>query len=374
MEILHVITGLGLGGAEGVLYRLIGADDPRRHQVLALGDSEPYGARLRALGVKVWGLGLPSVAWHRLPQILRQVRAALRPRPRLIQTWLYHADLVGGSLGRAYGIPVVWNLRHVPFPADSKIARLGRWHRACASWLPTGIIACGETVRRAHEQLGYRPARWWVIPNGCDVERFQPDPRLREVVRARLALPPDLPILGMIGRWDPQKDLPTLLSALNALRWHGVPFRLVLAGQGMDPGNAELRALLLHMGVDDCTLALGSYPDLPGLYNALDLLILPSAYGEGCPNVLLEAMACGVPAVATTIGETPEILGPTGWTVPPRDPAALATTLLAALIAWRDQVAWEARRQAARQRICERFTLDQMLHRYRTLWESVCAA
>jgi glycosyltransferase involved in cell wall biosynthesis len=178
----------------------------------------------------------------------------------------------------------------------------------------------------------------------------------------------DTPLLGMVGRFDPQKDHENLLRALDQLKQAGTLFRCVLVGRGLDATNDQLTAWLEQYGFQDDVLLLGQRSDVPAVMSALDLHVLSSAYGEAFPNVLAEAMACGTPCVTTDVGDAAAIVGDTGWVAPPADTARLAEAIEAALAVRDDSSVWQARREAARTRVAERFSLEKMVAAYHAVW------
>jgi len=373
MRVLHIITGLNDGGAEAVLYRLVTHDADNDHHVVSLTGEGKYGLLLQEKGIKVTALEMPRgrVTASGFLQLWRTVRAV---RPDVVQTWMYHADLVGGIAARAAGTPVVWGIRNTTLePGRSSRATI--WvARVCAwlsRWVPNRIVVCAQAAQAVHTALGYDAARMVVIPNGYDLSRFAPDFRLRQGLRAQWGVSDDLALLGMVARWDPQKDHINLIDALALLRRCGHVCRAVLVGTGVDEHNATLMRRIADVGLSDWVQPLGPRTDVPAVMNALDVHVLSSAYGEAFPNVLAEAMACGTPCVTTDVGDAAQIVGDTGWVVPPRNSQALAEALAQALTAQDDRAAWATRQQRCRERIAENYSIEAMVQRYRQVWREV---
>ena len=373
MKVLHVITGLNDGGSEAVLYRLITYDPQDTHVVVSLTGEGKYGPLLRQAGVLVAALDMPRgrVTWRGLIQLWRLLRAT---KPDVVQTWMYHADLLGGLLARLRRIPVVWGIRNTTLvPGQSTRSTL--WvARACAALsrvVPQRIVACAQAAVTVHGALGYDTARMVVIPNGYDLTRFAPDRAARQRLRQAWGVADDVPLIGMVARFDPQKDHANFIDALGHLARQGMAFAAVAVGTGVDEDNAALVGRIEAQGLVDRMRLLGPTQDVSGVMNALDLHVLSSAYGEAFPNVLAEAMACGTPCVSTDVGDAAAIVGETGWIVPPKDSVALAQAIEAALSAWRDRAAWAQRQAACRARISEHFSIESMAHRYRAVWQQV---
>ncbi|WKT82984.1 MULTISPECIES: glycosyltransferase [unclassified Thermosynechococcus] len=369
MKVLHIITGLADGGAEAVLYRLVCHDPDDQHHVVSLTTEGKYGPLLREAGVEVTALAMPRgrLTAAGLRGLWRTVRLV---QPDLVQTWMYHADLLGGLVGRMTGVPVVWGIRHTTLePGKSArntrvVARLCAW---LSRWLPVRIVACAEAAVEVHAALGYDRHRMVVIPNGYDLSCFAPDDEARKRLRDQWQVPDDLLLIGMVARFDPQKDHGNLIAALADVARRGVRFCAVLVGSAITPENRELSHAVQAAGLSERVWLLGPRTDVPAVMNALDVHVLSSA-AEAFPNVLAEAMACGTPCVATDVGDAARIVGETGWIVPPKDSAALAQAILAALTAHADRESWRKRQWACRARIAEHFSIEAMVQRYRAVW------
>lgn len=366
VTVLHLITGLERGGAETMLAKLVEGLDPARCRsiVVSMTDEGVLGARLRAAGVPLVTLGLRR--GRPTPAALARLLAIMcRERPSVLQSWLYHADLLAlVASWMAPGTALAWNLRcsDMELGQYSRQIRLVRRLLAWASGRPAAIIVNSEAGRRFHASLGYHPRAWSIIPNGFDTERFRPDPAARQAWRQRLGLGEGEILVGMVARVDAMKDHATFLAAAALVAAHRPDVAFVLAGRGTE-------SLALPAGLVGRLHALGERDDVAAILAALDLAILSSAFGEGFPNVLGEAMACGVPCIATDVGDSAAIIGDTGLIVPARDPQALA----AAILSWldRDPAARREAGAAARRRIIEHFALPAIVERYASLYEGL---
>lgn len=366
MNVVHVITGLGIGGAEGALYRLctLGKDDTK-HTVIALSGRDVNSDRLEAAGIAVHCLEMPrgQVTLRGLYRLFQLIR---RLRPTLVQTWMYHADLLGGVVARLSGVrAVVWGVRG-PLLAEQTSRKTRFVARCCAllsSIIPARIISNSAFAVETHCARGYRRDKFVVIANGFAVDRFVPDERQRAALRAQLGLSDEVPVIGMVARFHPYKDHSNLLAALRLLKERGHAFQCLVVG----PGVEELQMPIAADGLAGMVSLLGSRDDIPAIMNALDIHVL-SSVGEAFPNVLAEAMSCGIPCVATNVGDVATIIGNTGWLVPPRRPDLLAKAVAQALEARRDNHAWAKRRAACRERILTNFTLSRMCDAFQQLW------
>jgi glycosyltransferase involved in cell wall biosynthesis len=367
--ILHIITGLNDGGAEAVLYRLCTADRCHKHHVVSLMDCGKYGPMLEAAGIPVTTIGLPrgkvTVAGF------RNLRCAIRDlHPDAVQTWMYHADLLGGLAARLAGVRnVTWGIHHTTLDPKQSPRSTILVAKVCAllsRWIPRRIVCCAEASREIHAELGYDVVRMRVIPNGYDLSVFQPDLTAGANLRRDLGLAADALVIGFVARFDPLKDHHTLLQALALLRGRGIAPICLLIGTGLGPENQQLAAWIAETVPGDQIRLLGRRDDIPAMMNALDLHVM-SSYSEAFPNVLAEAMACGTPCVSTDVGDARAIVGATGRIVPPRDPAALAMAI-AEMLAAQAAPDWAVRRAAARIHVAENFSLERMVDAYHRVW------
>jgi glycosyltransferase involved in cell wall biosynthesis len=369
-HILHVITGLANGGAEAVLYRLCSTDQANVHTVISLMDEGHYGPRLAGVGVTVHSLGMPrgKVTAGGLVKLWKLIRAA---RPDVVQTWMYHADLLGGAAARLAGVKaVVWGVHHTtlePGKSSRMTMLIARVLASLSHWLPRQIALCAEKSARVHTALGYTPGKMVVIANGYDLGNFAPSAQSRSALRDAWGVPAAMPLLGMVSRYDPQKDHANLIRALAWLSDAGHSFRCALVGPGMTNDNAELVHQIDRAGLAQAILLMGPRNDIPAVMNALDLHLLSSS-AEAFPNVLAEAMACGTPCVTTDVGDAALIVGDTGWVAPPGNAEALAAAIGLAMAA-RGQQDWSLRQRAARARVEQNFSLDRMVAGYNAVWQ-----
>jgi glycosyltransferase involved in cell wall biosynthesis len=373
ISILWLISGLEYGGAEMMLYKLLSHMDRSRFtsQVVSMTDLGPFSRKIQELGVPLWSLkmrrGIPNpMGIVRLAHWLRQAK------PDVIQTWMYHADLIGGLAAKlAGGIPVAWGIRQSNLSNHGNRRLTIYTKTMCAqvsNWLPTRIVCCSEASQRLHTALGYASQKMVVIPNGFDLSAFKADLIARKSVRAELRIPADAPLIGLVGRFDPQKDHRNFVCAAALLHHSRPDVHFLLCGDDVTWENARLRGWIEKAGIRKQCVLLGRRDDMPRLTAALDIASL-SSFGEGFPNVIGEAMACGVPCVVTDVGDCALIVGQTGRVVPPQNEKELANAL-GELV----RLGREGRSQlgaAARRRILEYFNLPDIVGRYESLYQEI---
>ena len=356
-----------------MLYKLVSSMDRDKFkiQVVSLTDIGPIGKKIEDLGISVRALGMKRGTPD--PRMLfKLTRWLKKDRPDIIQTWMYHSDLMGGLAARLAGrIPVVWGIRHSNLdPKGNK--RTTIWTaKTCAwfsRWLPVKIVCCSEASKRVHTALGYDPDRMAVIPNGFDLNLFKLDLEEGTLVRQELGIPEDTIIIGMVGRFDPQKDHLNFIKGAALLQKKIPDVQFLLCGDDVTWGNHQLSTWIKNAGLSGYFHLLGRRNDIPRIMTALDIAS-SSSYGEGFPNVVGEAMACGTPCVVTDVGDSASIVGDTGIVVPPKDSNDLA-------LAWKELIEiGKDRRQRlgdnARRRIREKFSLPSVVERYEELYKCV---
>jgi glycosyltransferase involved in cell wall biosynthesis len=373
LRIALLIGSLNYGGAEMQLTVLANGLVRLRHETSVL-EIHPNGKlRERLLpDVRVRCLGKRG-RWGAIGCLRKLFRVLDEERPDVLYAFMPVANLLASlATLRSPKLTLVWGVR----ASDMDLRHYG-WTSRLAYWLerrfsryPNLIIANSQAGRRHAVSRGFPDnGRFVVIPNGIDVDRFRPDPTLRDALRAEWNVLPHETLMGIVGRLDPMKDYPSFLSAaaMVARREHGV--RFVSVGTGPAQYAAGLREQARQLGLDGKMTWAGPRGDLPAVYNALDLLVSSSAFGEGFSNVLGEAMACGVPCVATDVGDAREILGDGDAVVPPRDPKALAAGMLTLLERRRSEGPGLGAR--VRRRAAEKFSPDLLVQRTKAALESV---
>ncbi len=375
IKIMHIITDLSTGGAERMLDKLLCRMDRSRFQnvVVSMTNLGTLGERIKSSGISVFTLGMrlgvPNpIGLGRLLRILR------KERPHILQTWLYHADLLGLIAGKMARVStIIWNLRcsDMDMRYYSKLSSLVINLLAKLSSFPEAVLVNSEAGQKFHRDLGYKPRRWVHIPNGFDLDCFQPDSNARATFRNELGVSDDIILIGLVARYDPMKDHETFLQAACLLLKNYAGVHFVLVGSGVDDSNKDLSASIVTLGKAKCFHLLGERKDIPHIMAALDIAAITSLT-EGFSNVVGEAMASGVPCVVTDVGDLAMIVGDTGCVVPPKDPEALAS-------AWREliDIGTEARYKlgiSARCRIEENFSLSHIISKYEIVYEEFASS
>jgi glycosyltransferase involved in cell wall biosynthesis len=326
-KICHLITTLGSGGAESMLARLVVYGlriSTFDHVVISLTDDGVFGKFLRDRGVKVFSIGMkrPSIAGWALVRLRSLLR---RERPAILMSWLYHADFLALIIGRIAGVRrIVWNIRtsKLDFDVyDGSIKYVFQANRVLSHY-PDLVIYNSLAGCQHHRAAGFNPKRWTYLPNGFDLDLFRPNPSARRSFRNSLRLDDSTFLIGMVARYDPVKDHKTFLAAAADLSKQVNNVHFVLVGRDR---NGQLSACVESSPIRHRVHFLGERKDIADINAALDLATLTSSFGEGFPNVLGEAMACGVPCVSTDVGDASKIIGGYGIIVPPMNTTALSS-------------------------------------------------
>jgi glycosyltransferase involved in cell wall biosynthesis len=306
--VTHIITSLDTGGAEESLCKLVTATlDHFDHRVISFGAPSDLSERIVRAGAHVDSLDAGNSGPLALWRAWRLMRAVPSD---LVQGWMYHGNLLGSLLRRLTTprVPLAWNVRHSPSDFVRERWTI-RWSiRLARAFTPDLVIYNSHMGQAVHADLGYGRLPSVVIPNGVDTGRFRPDPEARERLRSAHAAHASGSWVGVVCRLHPDKGVDVFLSALAVLRARGLSVQPVLAGPGMDRENTVLTAMISDAGLDPAdVLYLGTLGDPAAVLPAFDVLAVPSRT-EGMPNILLEALACGVPAVATDVGDVACVL------------------------------------------------------------------
>ena len=369
IRIFHLITDLEVGGAEVMLAKLVEGMNRRRYAniVISLTERGQLGAIIESTGIPVHCLGMQK-GKSSLASFLKLIRLLRTLRPTFVQSWLYHADLLGILAAVSTGLaPVIWNVRCSDMDMRKYSFQTKLVLRALVlfSRMPRAILVNSESGKDVHARLGYKARRWEVIPNGFDLERFRPSLFLREKMRRALLLSDELLVVGIVARVDPMKDHETFFEAARQVLAVRANVRFLCIGMHSE----SLEPLVEKKCLTGKIHLLGLETDIHMILPGLDIFCLSSAFGEGFPNVLGEAMSCEVPCVSTDVGDARMLLGETGVVVPSQDPSSLAKGIIQLI-----DLGGEGRKalgRSARERIRSEYALPNIIDRYEKFYDSL---
>jgi glycosyltransferase involved in cell wall biosynthesis len=371
MRVLHVITALGVGGAERMLLKLLGARalGRCRQEVIAMLPG-PMGASMRATGAQVHELnflgGVPLIGGS-----VGLVQAARKFDPDVVQGWLYHGNL-GAALARRSlhrRVPLVWGIRQslASLEGENWFARVGIALNKMGSAHPDRLLFNSRTSLAQHSAFGFLTERADYLPNGFDTTNFRPDLQARARWRAAWNIDDDTVVYGMFARFHPSKDHASFLAAAARVRAERPASRFVLAGTGVDIDNPALARAVQEAGLVNHVHLIGERHDVAGVLPALDVYVSSSIAIEAFSNSVGEAMCCGLPTIVTNVGDSPLVVANTGRVVPPADPDALT----AAMVSMHD-LGRSGRAELgaqARRRVVSEFDIEAVAGRYASLYD-----
>jgi glycosyltransferase involved in cell wall biosynthesis len=373
MKICHVIITLSiLGGAQRMLVRLLMANPERAKNqlVIVLCQAGAWGEQLKSIGVTVHELDMHS--FLDIPRILISLKKLISEfQPDIVQTWMYHADLLGGVAAHWAGCKnIIWGIRRTSLSlSDSKMTLIIM--KICAllsNWLPKKIISVAEAGRIAHINAGYSASRMIVIGNGFDFDNLQASLQQRAEFREQYNLADTEIVIGCLGRFNHAKGQDNFVQAAALLCQKNSKIKFLMVGRDCDDSNLKLQDWINNYGIKDNFILLGERYDVPICLSGMDVFCMPSRT-EGFPNALGEAMAMGLPCVATDVGDTRMLAGDTVTIVPSEDAEALASAVQKIIDmshAQRTQMG-----QIAKQRVMSEFSMEKACEQFGRVYQEL---
>lgn len=357
-----------------MLFRYLRANGnaAANHLVVSVMSKGPVAAMLDSLGVEVIDLGVAGAA--DIPRAVARLAALfVRRPPAVVHGWMYHGSLVATLallLGRHSRVGLVWGIHHsLADPANEK--RMTRTVLTALRQLAPradAITYCSREAARQHSAFGLSSARARFVPNAIDTDEFHPDPAAQARLRTVASVPNDRLIVGCVGRTHPMKDHAGFAQVIAMLVQRGIDMHGVLIGDGQPEGDAMRVAAAA--GVADRLTALPARGDLPTLVPGFDVYLLSSAWGEALPLAVAEAMASGVPAAVTDVGDCAWLVGSTGRVCPPRRPDLLADEVQDLLLLSKEERAEVS--TACRVRIMQMLSMAEYVANHAELYQGCC--
>jgi len=371
-RIIHIITSLGSGGAEAMLYKLLGGMNEKRfdQSVVVLMDAGFYGSKIRSMGIPVNTLDMQR-SRPKLRSIMKLRKLIADYDPALIQGWMYHGNLAA-ELAMTFAkdsTESIWNIRHSidSLCHEKRLTRIVIRLGARLSSRPARIIYNARVSAIQHEEIGYSASGRVVLPNGFDTDEFRFSAAARKRIRAELNILDDEYLVGTVARYHPIKDVQNLIRSAALICESNPKLRFALVGSGMISSKPNINEPIVTAGLQSRFRLLGERTDIPDVMSAFDLFVLPSR-SEAFPNVIGEAMACERPCVATDVGDCAALLGDHGILVSPGDSKALAGAILK-MLAMTEHERREMGR-SLRRRVVDNFALPHIVDKYQDLYRS----
>lgn len=373
MKIIHVITSLNVGGAEQALERLLLTTPDAQYNtlVISLKNLGKIGEELQSRGFEVVALNMRSFLAFPVG-IFRLYRIICQFQSDIVQTWLYHADLIGGVAAKIVGVKcIIWGIRTTELDSGSKLTAWIRKLLARLSYvIPAKIVCVAEASRKKHIALGYDASKMVVIGNGFELSQMHSTPELRAALRLSAGLSDSDVVIGTLGRLSQEKGQDVFVRSAGLIAQEYPNVRFLMVGRGLEPVNETLMRWINATGFADRFVLMGERRDIAVVLSAMDIFCLPSR-SEGFPNVLGEAMAMGLPCVTTDVGDAGVLLGDTGILVQKDDYEALAVGLKQMLDMSQDEKT--ALGERARLRVQNEFTMDRMRKKFEAVYAEILA-
>jgi len=371
MRIVHVITDLDTGGAEIMLYKLLYSmryDKPCKFLVVSLMGEGRITNMIKELGIRVETLNLNQGERPGYKN-LRNLKNFIKTfNPDIVQGWMYHGNIAATIsilfFSRKHKkIKLFWNIRQTLYDISNE-KRQTRWLIILSRWLsflPYSIIYNSTLSMEQHTAMGFSDKKINMIPNGFDLQKFRPDQNHRQQLREELEVSEDTILIGHISRFHPMKDHATFFRAIDRVTeniynsGNKQEVLFLLAGHKVEDklsSNASIRFL-------------GQRDDIPRVMSALDILVSSSAWGEGFPNVVGEAMASEVPCVVTDVGDSANIVGKYGKVCTVSNDHCIADSLLQLI---RNKEERKILGKQARKRIKEKYSMGKIKKEYLKEW------
>jgi glycosyltransferase involved in cell wall biosynthesis len=374
MKIVHVISGLDIGGAEMMLFKLLSTMDPEKFEsvVVSLTSKSVIGKRLEKIGIPVYALklrktGLSVKSVWKIREVFREFK------PDIIQGWMYHGNLVAQIMGLLLKKrpKIFWNIRHSlhELKSEKRAMQICIKLGAMFSEQVDRIIYNAHVSASQHENIGYYAKIKSVLPNGFNTEYFLPSTSANVMMKKELGVDDSVQIVGMVCRYHPMKDHINFFKAAKEVIKINRKVCFVCVGRDVTEDNILLTSKIEEMGLTENIYLLGERQDIPSIMAGLDVLVLASSHGEGFPNVMGEAMSCGVLCVATDVGDSAWVLDSCGLIVKPRDSERLANGICNLLEMDRNES--RGLREKARRRIVDCFSIETVTKQYENLYHEV---
>ncbi len=370
-SVLHIINSLEVGGAETFLSRLILNDKSNKHIVVCLikNNSKLYKI-LKKNNILIYNLNFNNV-FNSIYFSLKLLKIIYQINPDLIQTWLYHSDLIGGVIGKVFfRKKIIWSIRtSLENSEDYKLTTrlICKLNSKLSHWIPSSIIFCSNRIFHEHINIGFKKEISSVIQNGVDMNVFFRK-QLNERDYLKKYFPNNVTRFAIIANFVPQKDHFSLIRAIERLSKKQYKFKVLLIGRMENDFNFNYKFLLdyIHESkVHNLVDFYGFSSDIPNILRNIDFLIL-SSKSEGFPNVLIEAMASGVPCISTNVGDAAEIVGLSGWICPPQNHIALSNCIEKALKV--DSYEYDALSRKCVERVKNNYDIKKMVKKYSDIY------
>lgn len=371
MKITHIITDLGEGGAQKVLLNLCQATAKSHdHTIIALHNSRNIIVNQK-YNLKIYFLNLNQFPFGSFLSIIKLIKILSKKKSDIIQTWLYHADFIGGLTAFFLGHKnIFWTIRDCSIDVNTKLLTklIVILLSKLSYFIPKKIIYnSNNALNKFNTKYGYDKRKSFLIQNGFDIDNYTIDKQYRKSLRNELQINEFEPVLGMVARFHPVKNHIYLFKTLNYVKRKFPNIKCLLVGNDLDDNNLFLKKMIKDNELQENIVLLGIRRDIVKIMNSIDIHLL-SSKSEAFPNVIGEAMACGTPCISTNVGDAKDIVGNNGWIVPINDALAFSETIILAI----NQINCNHEKMNSnifRKRIIDYFSKEKMVQKFLEIWQ-----
>jgi glycosyltransferase involved in cell wall biosynthesis len=365
MKVLHVITGLNTGGAEMMLFKLCkySKSNNIEHIVISLSGKGPIGKKMEQEDIKVIYLNFnkrnPFINLIEFKKIIDLIK---KHKINIVQGWLYHGNIVASLLKILNKrLLVLWNVRHSVnnIKEEAFIMQLSIKINGKLSGFTDIIINNSVTSSIQHEKLGFSINKTVIIPNGFDLNLFKPNKNISTIKKGKPFK------IASLARYHKMKGHKLLIDIAKELDNLGYDCLFYLYGKNINSDNFELTNYIATNNVKNVLLK-DEVSNPEDIIKEFNLLLSTSLYGEGFPNIIGEAMASGVPVIASNVGDSSYLVGDTGYVIEPGNLKGFVEAIIN--IIEMDESRYFDLREKSRQRISEKFSIDQIVNKYNELY------
>lgn len=366
IKIAHIIVGLNNGGAEMMLYKLLKYVNNEKYEcsVISMMDEGIMGERIKKLGIPVYCLNMK----RGVPSIRAVIKTlSLCKDKDIIQTWMYHADLLGFIISKILKKKIIWGIHHSNLEKDKNkkstllIAKINSY---LSRWADN-IISCSIVAKEKHVEYGYCEKKINIIPNGFELDKFKYIENSKKILEKEFPILKNKLIFALVARYEILKDHKTCFEAMKIVKErYSKNFILLLCGTNINKNNLELIKLIKKNNIQKNVLLMDIRDDIPIIMSATDIYISSSS-GEGFPNVIGEAMACETPCIVTDVGDSAYIVGNTGEVAIRQMPVQLAEKIISFI----KEKKYLTNRKLCRERVLKKFEINKIVKEYENLYK-----
>lgn len=306
MKILHIIIGLGNGGAENTLFKISSTKkNAYLHEVISLTRNKSLLSKFKKNNIKVYFLNFAKYSLN-IFQIIKLILLIKKINPQLICSWMYHAIFISILIKNFFKKKNIWLIRHGNFNKKYTkkttlfLKNIIKKFSSCADH----IIYCSHSSKKIHTEYGFSNLNAKVIVNGVDINKFKFNKKFKIKLREELKIPKNYFVIGMVGRYHPQKNHEQLFRVLKKEKIKEINIAIVLIGKDIK----KIKSQIINQNKKHKFYFINERHDIHKFYSLFDLHLSTSSFGESFPNVLIESMACKIPTIASNLSDNKKIL------------------------------------------------------------------